>query len=499
MSQFAVLLYALGMTEAVIYTRVSSREQQQEGFSLHAQSKLLRDYAQQNRLHIVQSFEDVETAKATGRKQFSQMVEFFRGSGSCRHLLVEKTDRITRNFRDAVTLEDLDIAVHLVKEGQVISKDSRSQAVLLYGFNLVLARHYSNNLREEVKKGMREKALLGVYPGHAPFGYRNNRADRTIEVDPIDSHTVNRIFALYATGSHTISTLVKTVEAETGKRMSRNNAYLILHNRFYVGSFEWGGEVYAGTHPLFVDPLLFERVQEVLGNHNRPKYSRREIAFRGLMRCAYDGCTVTGEIHKERYTYYRCSGYRGKCDLPRFREADIIDRLGEPLRGLQLGQGVISQIISALHVDRRGAAKRIKMRRSDLESRLTMIRDRMGKAYTDKLDGKISEEFWARRMNGWQLEEHRVKSTIERLDRLDVSDRIVKLKKNLDLANKAYSLYVSRDLNEKARLLNTLLLTCSIDARSIVPTYRRPFDMIFNRVGLEEWSHYLSSEFTDSY
>jgi site-specific DNA recombinase len=219
MSQCEVLLYALGMTEAVIYTRVSSREQQQEGFSLHAQSKLLRDYAQQNRLHIVQSFEDVETARATGRKQFGQMVDFFKRS-SCRVLLVEKTDRITRNFRDAVTLEDLDIAVHLVKEGQVISKDSRSQAILLYGFNLVLARHYSNNLREEVKKGMREKARQGIYPGHAPFGYRNNKADRTIEVDPTDSPTVNRIFDLYATGSYSISTVVKTIQTETGKSMS---------------------------------------------------------------------------------------------------------------------------------------------------------------------------------------------------------------------------------------------------------------------------------------
>jgi len=57
------------------------------------------------------------------------------------------------------------------------------------------------------------------------------------------------------------------------------------------------------------------------------------MAFRGLMRCAYDGCMVTAEIKKEKYVYYRCTGYRGKCDLPRFREEDIADRLGEPLKG----------------------------------------------------------------------------------------------------------------------------------------------------------------------
>ncbi len=59
---------------AVIYTRVSSREQEQEGYSLDAQSKLLRDFAERNNLEIVQAFEDVETAKTTGRKQFGEMV-----------------------------------------------------------------------------------------------------------------------------------------------------------------------------------------------------------------------------------------------------------------------------------------------------------------------------------------------------------------------------------------------------------------------------------------
>lgn len=483
-----------GMAEAVIYTRVSSREQQQEGFSLHAQSKLLRDYADRNELHVIRSFEDVETAKATGRKQFSKMVEFFKGNPSCRVLLVEKTDRITRNFRDAVTLEDLDIEVHFVKEDQIISKDSRSQAVLLYGFNLVLARHYSNNLREEVKKGMREKAAQGSFPGYAPFGYRNNKAERTIEVDPDDSEIVIQIFSLYATGSYSLSTLAKVIELETGKAIPRANIYWILTNRFYSGFFTWGGQVYRGKHPTFVDPLIFDEVQAVLSSHNRPQYSKRHVVFRGLMRCAYDGCLVTGDIQKEKYIYYRCTGSKGKCDLPRFREAEIIDRLGDPLKGLQLGHELISEIISALRKERRRDASWIKTSRSELESQRATIRDRMDKAYIDKLDGKIPEQFWARKMHDWEAEERKVNTAIERLAGVDRTDRIGPLQKKLELADKAYSLYVSSDLDKKAELLRRLLLTCSIDARRVEPTYRRPYDMIFNRAGLEEWSHYLSTE-----
>jgi site-specific DNA recombinase len=164
------------MNNAVIYARVSSKEQEREGFSIPAQLKLLREYAARNEFQIIEKFTDIETAKNPGRQNFQEMVRFFTKNKYCRVVLVEKTDRLYRNFRDAVTLEDLDLEIHLVKEGQIISKDAKSQAKLIHGMQLVLARNYIENLREEVKKGMREKAEQGIYPGRVPFGYRNNRA-----------------------------------------------------------------------------------------------------------------------------------------------------------------------------------------------------------------------------------------------------------------------------------------------------------------------------------
>jgi DNA invertase Pin-like site-specific DNA recombinase len=87
------------MNIAVIYTRVSSREQQQEGFSLGAQGKLLREYALRNGFDIVMAFEDVETGKTSGRKEFNEIVKWLRRNRTCRTVLVEKTDRLYRNFR----------------------------------------------------------------------------------------------------------------------------------------------------------------------------------------------------------------------------------------------------------------------------------------------------------------------------------------------------------------------------------------------------------------
>jgi len=175
------------MRIACIFTRVSSGEQQQEGFTLRAQGKILREYALRNGFDIVMSFEDVETAKTSGRKRFSEMVKWLKKNRSCRTVIVEKSDRLYRNFREMVAVEDLDIEAHLVKDNQIISKDSKSQAKFIHDINLVVEKSYADSPCKEANKGMRENASQGGFPGHAPFGYRNNKAERTIGVDPVDS------------------------------------------------------------------------------------------------------------------------------------------------------------------------------------------------------------------------------------------------------------------------------------------------------------------------
>jgi site-specific DNA recombinase len=87
-------------TNVVAYMRVSSREQEQEGYSILAQEKLLSSYASKNDFVVVRKFVDIETAKTPGRRAFDEMVEFLRRSKFCRTVLVEKTDRLTRNLQD---------------------------------------------------------------------------------------------------------------------------------------------------------------------------------------------------------------------------------------------------------------------------------------------------------------------------------------------------------------------------------------------------------------
>ncbi|MGA8502612.1 MAG: recombinase family protein [Candidatus Sulfotelmatobacter sp.] len=472
---------------AVIYARVSSREQEQEGYSIPAQLKLLREYANRHGISIVREFVDVETAKTIGRKGFGEMVEFLKRTRDCRTVLVEKTDRLYRNLRDAVSVEELEIEIHFVKENQILSKDSRSQVKFMQGINLLMARNYVENLREEVIKGMREKAEQGIYPGRAPFGYRNNREKRTIEAHPDNADIVKFAFERYATGQFSLITLQHAVRERYGKTINRSYLHTILTNPVYIGIFGWSGKSYRGTHATFISSALFESVQNVIRGHNKGKYRKHKIAFRGMLTCAHDHCTVTAERKKDKYVYYRCSGYRGRCPLPRFREEQMVEKLGQILKNIHIPDQIVAQLERSLEGDQLQRKDRAASDRARLELRLEEVHRRIDQAYTDKLDGEIPEDLWRRKMIEWQAQEQRIDRALIELQTCS-DDRIRDAKRILELANKAYFLYFMRKPAEQAELLRMVLLNCAIDGASVYPTYRKPFDMIFERAKREEWS-----------
>lgn len=148
-----------------------------EGFSIPSQIKFLKEEALLKKFKIVREFIDVETAKRSGRTQFNEMIKFLKSDKTVNHLLVEKTDRLLRNISDYALIDGLmelsHFSVHLVKERSIISKNSRSQEKLMFGLNVVIAKNHVDNLAEETKKGMLEKAEQGIYPSFAPYGYIN--------------------------------------------------------------------------------------------------------------------------------------------------------------------------------------------------------------------------------------------------------------------------------------------------------------------------------------
>ena len=313
-----------GRKHAVIYARVSSKEQEKEGFSIPAQLKLLKEYAAAQGFAVVQEYVDVETAKQTGRAAFGEMVAYLETHPVVRVMLVEKTDRLYRNLKDWVTIDELEVEIHFPKEGVVLSRDSRSSEKFMHGIKVLMAKNYIDNLSEETRKGMTEKAEQGLWPSNAPLGYKNvTRPDgkKTIVPDENVVPLIRSVFEWYARGDISIREATRKARAaglvfrKSGGRVPGSTVAKILRNRIYTGQFDWDGKTYAGQHKSLVSSELWERVQDVLDGRvaRKARTRRRDFAFSGLIACGACGCAIVGEIKKERYIYYHCTGYTDKC------------------------------------------------------------------------------------------------------------------------------------------------------------------------------------------
>ncbi|MBM4082041.1 MAG: recombinase family protein, partial [Planctomycetes bacterium] len=190
--------------KVVVWARVSSREQK-EGYSLDAQLRANREKARREGWTVVQEFVIAESAKrGAERAEFNRMLAWVKKHArraGIEAILSHKLDRVCRNMRDAVRLQELEdeCGVRLA----FVENQFGPGAAGALSFNVMaaVAQYYSDNLRSEVLKGMDEKVRQGWLPANAPFGYRNvkDAPDEPIQPDPKTAPTVVRIFSLYAT------------------------------------------------------------------------------------------------------------------------------------------------------------------------------------------------------------------------------------------------------------------------------------------------------------
>ncbi len=425
--------------QAVIYARVSSKEQEKEGFSIPAQLKLLKEYAAANGFVIAQEYVDVETAKQTGRAAFGEMIAYLKAHPSVRVMLVEKTDRLYRNLKDWVTVDELDVELHFPKEGVVLSRESRSSEKFMHGIKVLMAKNYIDNLSEEARKGMQEKAEQGIWPTKCPLGYRNITGPdgkKIIATDPAIAPLITKLFEWYARGDISLKEAARKAHAaglvypRSGAKVPVSTIHTILRNRLYTGWFEWNGKLIKGQHEALIPVELWEHVQGVLDGRfaKKAKRGRHDFAFSGLIACARCGCAVVGEIKKQRYVYYHCTGYADKCQgnpascrRKHVREEALEAQFTELLGRLRFDDEVLEWVREALHAshadERREHEEAIRRHQAEYKR----LDERIHAMYVDKLDGLVDAAFFERMSNQWREEQNRCLREIERLQAADRS------------------------------------------------------------------------------
>ncbi|MCB9981790.1 MAG: recombinase family protein [Rhodospirillales bacterium] len=187
--------------KAVILARVSTKEQEEFGHSLPAQVQKLQEYAEKKGFEVIKEFSFSESAGTKIRKKFEDVLAFLKSQKEMPVLLCQNVDRVTRNFRDAVDLDDMRInhglEIHFVQDGFVLSRNASGGEMFMWEAKVFLAKQYINRLTDDAVRSMNHKLEQGEWVSKAPLGYLSAKVDvgrSTVIVDQERAFLVKRLF-----------------------------------------------------------------------------------------------------------------------------------------------------------------------------------------------------------------------------------------------------------------------------------------------------------------
>ncbi len=362
---------------AVIYLRVSSKEQAEkggeaEGYSIPAQREGCKRKAASLRAVVIEEFvERGESAKTADRPELHRLLAFLV-EHPVKYVIVHKVDRLARNRADdvAINLAIRQAGAELVSVSENI--DQTPSGLLLHGIMSSIAEFYSRNLATEVIKGTTQKAKNGGTPGRAPTGYLNvrqivnGRESRTVEVDPERGPLIAWAFETYASGEWTIRRLLCELTARglttapgargPGKPLVVSHLHRLLRHPYYMGMVRYRGAIYPGKHEPLVSRKTWDEVQKLLtAKHLTGEKDREHPHYlKGSIYCGQCGSRLIVCHAKGRggtYPYFICIGRQQKrtdCKQRAIRIEVVEERVAAHYASVQLPPEEVTALRSFL-------------------------------------------------------------------------------------------------------------------------------------------------------
>lgn len=482
------------MKKFVALARVSSREQEREGFSLDVQEDALKRYAERQGGEIVKFFRIAESAsKQDERKTFKELLAYAKEhAGKLDGLLFYKVDRAARNLFDYVELERIEsehgVPFISVSQPTENTPAGRMQRRILAN----MASYFTEQQSLDVREGMARRVQSGLFVQTAPFGYRNYRKEGRglVEVHPENSPKVARIFQLYAYHNHTLDSLLQALADEgitycpSQPRFTRSKLYAILRDRCYIGEVRYQGQWFPGTHAPLVDRETWDRVQALLGDKI---YRSTELTYAGeLITCGHCGHPITGEAKvkktkngEKEYVYYRCCDYN-EPGHPRIRltEAELDQQVLALFDQMRIDCAKVrdwfARMIRARSQDDQ---KETRAQVEELSRQLTVVRQQQERLLNLRLLDEIDTHAYHAKNTDLRDREARLKLQIEANDRgrHEYADLAVKA---FELSQNVREEWVTADYDVKRRYLEIFWLNCRLDGATLVPEMRKPFDVV---------------------
>ena len=345
----------------LLYARKSTESDEKQALSIDSQVKEMLAIAEREGLEVVEIRRESHSAKDSGQRPvFKEILEDIRRE-RFNGIIVWHPDRLSRNAGDLGSLVDL-MDQHLLHEirtyGQTFTNTPSEKFLLMILCSQ--AKLENDNKSINVKRGLRTRVEMGLWPSNAPTGYiKEKRMDRKCEslIDSERGPVIKKIFEKVAyerwSGRKIYNWLKHDLNFRvlpSKKHLSLGNIYRVLENHFYYGVFEYprnSGNWYQGKHEPLITKELFDLVQEQIKGNQLKTREEREFAFTRIMTCGLCGSGISAcEKYKKLkgggvnvHVYYGCTKARDKhCPCGYINEDDLITQLQKLVNGVNLDE-----------------------------------------------------------------------------------------------------------------------------------------------------------------
>ena len=334
----------VGRDKAVIYTRVSTKEQADNNASLGIQKKYCDQFAQKLGLTVVEYFGGTyESAKSDERKEFQKMLSFVKRHKDINCIIVYSFDRFSRTGANGIYIvEQLNKKGIDVKSATQDIDSSTSSGEFQRDMFFAFGKFDNGLRRDKTMVGMQDKLRRGFICGSVPFGYTNTNPGRNKEPKLIineDGKLLKKAFELKAKYDLTHVEITERLK-KFGWIKSRKRLTEYFRNPIYCGlivSSMIPNEVIEGKHPPIVSRELFLKVNNVLEKNNYGvKYNKDEenLPLKQFVIADSCGTPYTGYVVKKKNLYYYKNNRKGAKEN---RSAKIMHQLFiNVLEGYQL-------------------------------------------------------------------------------------------------------------------------------------------------------------------
>ena len=391
-----------------LYARKSTEDDDRQVMSIEAQLFELRELARKENLEIASEFQESKSAKTPGREVFNEMMTRIE-AGEANGILAWHPDRLARNSVDGGRV------IYTVDTRKVVSLrfptfwfEPTPQGLFMLQVAFGQSKYYSDNLSDNIKRGVRQKVRRGEWLNLAPFGYQNNPCIRNIEPHPTNARIVRIAYEEYAKGSHSFISLAHFladlgVVSRNGTPLAKVSIKRLLTHRAYLGFVKHGDEWFDGNFEPIVSPQLFEAVQAVLKDKERPRKRKikHDFPFVGIFRCSECGGMISAQWttnrHGTKYRYYRCSKKRGRCSQPYLQEKDLVKQLRARLQTISLCDRYTNWMLGKVKEWEREEIGASQSEVQNLSDKIKADEDRMEKLVSAYLDSDVPKEIYLKK------------------------------------------------------------------------------------------------------